>query len=217
MELKYLVIILSVVSICFLYFLSTLSQPLHIKLNEIPENEGKIVVINGIVTKYHSTGYGGQLIEIINADTTSKETAIIFVEEETTVEYGDKITATGKVQKYKGEWEVVVNSAQYIIIQEKWKNINIPLWQLAEYPERYVGRNVNISGSIERKYEGFFYLTNSEEGYLLVVYYDSSKIFNLSEGEAVSVGGRFIYDVETFRFVLEATEEHHFIAPMESG
>ena len=215
MEFKYLVIILSVTSICFLYFLSTLTQPLHIPLNEIPQNEGKLVIVNGIVTEYHSTSYGGQLIEIMNADTTSEETAIIFVEEETTVEYGDKITATGKVQKYKGEWEVVVNNAQYITIKEKWKNIPIPLWQLAEHPERYVGRNVNLTGFIERKYEGFFYLTNSEEDYLLVVYYDSSKIFNLSEGETISVGGRFIYDVDTFRFVLEATDEHHFIIPLE--
>lgn len=110
MELKHFAIILSVACILFLYFLSTLSQPIMIDLHEIPEYEGKQVIVEGVVTEHRTTTYGGQIIEIENLDSKNSSKTIVFVEGETPVEYGDRIQVTGTVQRYKGEWEIVVNN-----------------------------------------------------------------------------------------------------------
>lgn len=211
MEFKYFVIVLSVACILFLYFLSSLSKPIMIDLHEIPDFEGKQVIVEGVVTEHRLTIYGGQIIEIKDIYSENSSKTIVFVEGETPVEYGDRIQATGKVQKYKGDWEIVVNNERFVKILQKWNNITFPLWQLAENPDKYVGTNVNVAGFIDRKYESYFYLVDSEEQYTVVVYYDSSSFYNFSEGDAVYVGARFVYDAETMRYVLNVKEDTHRI------
>lgn len=215
MEFKYFVIILSVVSILFLYFLSTLSQPIEIELSEISNFEGKEVIVKGTVTNHRITTYGSQIIEIkdILQDNTSE--VIVFVEGETLVEYGDEIQATGKVQKYEDEWEVVVDDKRYVKILQKWNNITTPLWQLAENPSKYLDLNINTSGIIERDYESYFYLTDSEGQYSVVVYYDPSLFFNISEGDKITVGARFVYDSATLRYVLMTNQETNSLILLE--
>jgi len=215
MEFKYFVIILSVVSILFLYFLSTLSQPIEIELSEISNFEGKEVIVKGTVTNHRITTYGSQIIEIkdILQDNTSE--VIVFVGGETLVEYGDEIQATGKVQKYEDEWEVVVDDKRYVKILQKWNNITTPLWQLAENPSKYLDLNINTSGIIERDYESYFYLTDSEGQYSVVVYYDPSLFFNISEGDKITVGARFVYDSATLRYVLMTNQETNSLILLE--
>lgn len=215
MELKYFVIVLSFACIFFLYFLSTLNKPIMINLQEIQDYEDKTVTVEGVVKEHRVTKYGSQIIEIIDVDGENHSNVIIFVEGETLVEYGDRIQVTGIVKKYEGEWEVVVNNPRFVKIIEKWSDISFPLWQLAENPNRYVGANVNVTGFIERVYSSYFYLVDSEEQYSIVVYYDSSKFSNLSQGVGVYVGGRFVYDEETLRFVLDVSEETHYISLMD--
>ena len=170
MELKYFVVILSVICIAILYFLSTLSQPITIELHEVPDYEGKQVIVEGTVTEHHVTTYGGHIINIKDMDNQSNFEIIVFVEEKTTVEYGDRIQATGKVQKYNDEWEVVVNDARFVKILQKWSNITFPLWQLAENPSKYIGINVNVTGTVDRDYDTYFYLVDSKEQHSIVVY-----------------------------------------------
>ena len=213
MELKYFVILLSIICISLLYFLSTLSQPAVIDLHEIPNYEGKQVIVEGIITEYRTTTYGGQIIEIKDIESSYKAT--IFVEEEAFVEYGDKIQVTGKVQKYKDEWEIVVNNARFVEILEKWDNITFPLWPLAENPDKYVGININITGVIDRVYDSYFYLVDEEELYTIAVYFDTPEFYNFSQGDKVCVRARFVYDTETLRFVLNVNEETHNICVIE--
>jgi hypothetical protein len=186
-----------------------------IDLHEIPDYEGKQVIVEGVVTEHRTTTYGEKIIEIKNPDSKNSSKTIVFVEGETPVEYGDIIQATGTVQKYKGEWEIVVNNERLVKILRKWSNITFPLWQLAEDPNKYVGTNVNVTGFIDRKYDAYFYLVDSEEQYTVAVYYDSSRFYNFSQGDAVYVGARFVYDAETMRFVLSAKEETHSISVIE--
>ena len=207
MELKYLVIILSILGILILYFLSTLSAPITIDLSQIQEYEGKEVTVEGIVTTHRITSYGGQIIEIKD----NNASAIVFVEEETIVEHGDKIQATGTVQKYRDDWEIVVNNNRFVKIIQKWSNSTCPLWQIAENPERYLDTNINVTGIIDREYDSYFFLIDTEGKHSIVVYYDSSRFHNFSQGDTVYVGGEFDYDEETMRFVLEAKEEPHYI------
>lgn len=210
MNFKYFVIILSIACTFFLYFLSTLSEPSFIQLDDIPNYEEKQVIVEGIVTEHHTTSYGGQIIEIKDKE-NEKITGIIFVEEIAVVEYGDTIRAIGKVQKYKGDWEIVVNNKKEVQILQKWSNLTTPLWQLAENPNKYIGTNVNITGIIDREYDTYFYLVDPEEQYTITVYYDSSRFYNFSQGHLVCVGGRFTYDTESLRFVISAQDETHHI------
>lgn len=71
MKLKYFSLIFSIAGIVLLYFLSTLTQPVLIELHEIPEYEGKQVIVEGIVTEHHVTSYGSQIITIANDNVTT--------------------------------------------------------------------------------------------------------------------------------------------------
>lgn len=210
-ELKHFVVLLSVLCIILLYFLSTLSQPQKIEISQLPDYEGKQVIIQGIVTKQHITTYEGHIINIKDINYENNFEAIIYVEEKTDVEYGDTIEALGQVQRYNDEWEVVVNSARYVTILQKWNDIIFPLWQLAENPEKYVGTNVNISGLVDRDYDSYFYLLDEENKHSIIVYYDSLKFQNFTQGDKVYVGGQFLYDEESMRYKIKVEEENHNI------
>lgn len=210
MQLKYFSLIFSIAGIILLYFLSTLTQPVLIEIHEIPEYEGKQVIVEGTVMEHHVTSYGSQIITIANDNATTT----VFVEGKTDVEHGDKIQVTGKVQKYKGDWEIVVSNVRFVDIIQKWQNITFPLWQLAENPTKYVGLNVNVTGRIDTVYDAYFYLVDPEEKHSIIVFYNPSE-YNTSfyPGQKVHVAARFAFDEEDFRYKLEASEEIHNISP----
>ena len=209
MQLKYFSLMFSIAGIAILYFLSLLSQPVMIELYELPEYEGKQVIVEGTVTEHYTTTYGSQIIIIENDNAT----ATVFVEGEADVEYGDKIQATGKVQKYDGGWEIVVDDDRFVNIVEKWQNILFPLWQLAENPTKYIGLNVNVTGNIDSVYDASFCLVDTEEEYSIIVFCRPSEYDVLYPGQKVHVAGRFAFDEEEFRYKLVLCEETHGIFP----
>ena len=212
MKLKYFSIIFSVAGIAILYFISTLTQPVVIELCEIPEYEGKQVTTEGIVTNHYSTKHGSQLITIED----NNATATVFVEGETNVEYGDKIRVTGEVQKYNNEWEIIANDERSVSILQKWQNISIPLWQIAQNPVRYEGLNVNVTGYVDSLYDGYFYLVDADEKHTLLVFYSYSEDDVAYPGQKVNVAGLFKFDKENFRYALSICEKMHKISP-EAG
>ena len=219
MNIKHFSLIFSVVGILLLYFVSMLSQPIQIGLNELPEYEGKQVIVEGFVIDYYVTSYGSQIIKIKDNSTGQEGThqATIFVEGKITLEYGDKIQATGKVQKYKDEWEIVVGSQSLIQLLQKWQNISFPLWQLAENPEAYVGTNVNVTGRIDKLYGTYFYLADLEKQQSILVLCKSSFIHNFSVGDRVCVAAKFVYDENNFQYHLGITEGTHSVSIMGEG
>ena len=213
MQLKYFVILLSIISIALCYYLAGLSQPVGIEISEVSQYEDRQVIVEGVVTEHHLTSYGGHIIDICSLNESQiHEELTIFVEEPTTVEYGDRIKAVGVVQKYKDSWEIVADTEKAVTITKKWENISTPLWQLAENPTRYEGMNVKVTGLIDRKYETYFYLEDTEGEHTAVVYVDPTISRNFSEGEEVSIGAQFEYDPATFRYVLMVKDETHTIA-----
>jgi len=202
MQLKYLSIVFSVAGIAFLYFLSTLSQPTLINLNEINKYEGKQVIVEGTVTESYTTKYDSQILTIENNNFSTK----IFVEGEIDIDYGDKIQATGKVQVYKGEWEVVVNNKRFVRILQKWQNITIPLKQLAQTPDKYKGLNVNVTGYADAIYETYFYLVDPEGKHSIVVIFNPL-YYNFTTNQKIYVAGKFVFDANNFRYCLEVGDE----------
>ena len=205
--LKHYSLIFSVVGILVLYFLLRTSQSTMISINEISKYEGKQVTIEGTVLEHHLTKYGSQIIEIENDNATTT----VFIEGKIELEFGDKIQATGEIQKYEGEWEIVVNSINMVKIIEKWKNSSFPLWQLAENPNKYLGLNVNVSGYIDYISNSYFYLSDFDRKYSLPVFYTLVENLTISPGLKISVYGQFLFDEENFRYKLELNQKIHRI------
>jgi DNA/RNA endonuclease YhcR with UshA esterase domain len=208
MKLKYFSLIFSITGILILYLISKLSQPVLINISEMHEYEGKSVTIKGLVKEHHLTKYGGQIITIFDENSTTE----IFVEGKMDIEYGDKIKVTGEVQKYQDRLELIVNDNHQVKILQKWKNITMPLWQLAENPTKYLDVNVNVSGYVEFISNENFYLVDLEKKHSLLVLYASSKNVTIYPGQKVYVSGKFCFDKENFRYKLRVYKDYHRIS-----
>ncbi len=206
MKIKHFSLIFSIAGIACLYFLSTLSQPILIELKDVPKYEDKSVIVEGIVTEYYLTSFGSHIITIESENAST----IVFLEGMAEVEYGDKIQATGKVQKYKGDWEIVVDNIDFVKVIQKWQNISMPLWQLASSPTKYEGLNVNVTGYVDTIYDTYFYLNDPEENYAIIVFCNPSK-YNVHSGQKVNVAAKFSFKSEEFRYRLDVSDETHGI------
>ena len=211
MKLKHYSLIFSVAVILVLYFLLRISQSTIIDIYEIQKYEGKQVTIEGIVIEHHLTKYSSQIIKIEN----NKATATVFIEGKTEVEFGDRIQATGEVQKYEGEWEIVVNNLNLVKIIEKWGNRSFPLWQLAENPGKYIGKDINITCYIDYISNSYFNIADIERKYSLPVFYELEKNLTISPGQKIIAFGRFLFDEENFRYKLELNKQTHGITILE--
>lgn len=216
MKFKYLVIFLAIISLTILYMISLFSHPVQVPLSGLSQHDGQKVIIKGIVTKYQTTQFGSQLITLRDCDDDTSS-VIVYLEDESPVEYGDTIQAIGKVQRYKDQWEVSVSDPQLLTIIQKWTHQSFPLWQLAEHPERYRDTNVNITGIIIQKQKSSFVLTDQTKKYTLGVSCDASRCSHVSDNDAVAVAGRFVYDSFLLHFSLQITEPTHGIFKMEAA
>ena len=213
MNLKYFSLLFSVLGILLLYGMSILSQPTVIELCELSQFEGKKISTTGVVTRHHTTSYGSQMINI----QSNNSSAVVFLEGEAVVEYGDKISVTGEVQKYGKGWEIMVDDSRFVKIVEKWQNISCPLWHLAENPTWYLGLNVNVSGFVDDVFDDYFFLCDLEEKYVLKVCYSSDKTGYLFSGQETMVAGVFVFDEKNFRYALRFSDENHGVFPIAEG
>ena len=214
MQLKHLVILISIIGTTFLYFITTFAQPTLIDISEIPQYEGKQIIIKGTVIEHYTTSYGGQIIQI--KDEHNNQT-MLFVEQITSVEYGDFIQATGTVQKYNDDWEIVVDQARLVKILQKWNSTHFPLWQIANNPEKYSGLNIKVEGYLDRLYETYFFLVDPDEEHEIFVTYKNSMGLNLTSGKMVIVEGRFQYDEHQLRYGIDVSDEHHSVTILEEN
>ncbi len=209
MDLKYYSLLFSIIGILILYVLSLLSQPALVTLEELPQYEGKQVIVEGIVVESRQTKYDSQLIVLKENNTTATvfiEGALAFA-----IEYGDTLQVEGTVQQYEGEWEIVVDNGKHATLLQKWQNISFPLWQLVECPERYKGTNVNVTGYVDVIYDSYFYLVDVEGEHTLIVFYTPPSYGALFPGQEVRVAAAFVFDESNFRYVLDISEESHGI------
>ena len=208
MKLKYLSLLVSVTGIILLYSLSLLAQPPLVELRNLSSYDGKQVIANGIVTKDFQTSYGSHMITIQDANAS----ATVFLEEPTTVQYGDRIQVRGTVEQYKGEWELMVDSAQALSILDRWQNISIPLWQLAEHPTTYEGTHVIVHGYIDTIYDSYLYLTDKEGNHSIIVTFPANQYNASLAGSHVSIAARFLYNQKDMRYALSiSTDQDHEI------
>jgi hypothetical protein len=205
MKLKQLSLIFAITGTLLLYFLSLLSKPVVIDLIEIPNYEGKKIITQGIVKEYFTTKYASQMITIKDENFS----AIVYVEGTTDVEYGDKISVTGEIQKYKEDWEIMVSDKKNLQILEKWENISLPVRALSRQPLRYIDLNVNVTGVIDVIYNSFFNLVDLEANTVVPVYFDYYQGANISSGKKVVIFAKFLFDEQQLRYKLVLCDEKH--------
>ena len=203
MKLKSIALLASIIGITILYLISMATKPPLIDLEDISEYNGKQIITTGIVSDYYTTSYGSQIITIQSSNASAK----VFIEGEVDVEFGDKIQVTGEVQKYKNEWEIIVDSTLDLIILEKWNNISSPIWQLSQNPTKYLNTNVNTTGTIDEIYDSYFYLIDLENKYSLMVSYSNISKSSLQTGKKVTANGVFQFDEKNLRYYLKLHKE----------
>jgi cytochrome c-type biogenesis protein CcmE len=214
MKFKYLIILIAVASLVVLYCLSLVSHPVLISISKLSTYNGQQVIVQGVVTEYRTTTYGSQIITINDRENTTNS-VMLYIEGAVPIEYGDVVQATGQIQQYKEEWEVVVNNPRLIFILQKWNNLSFPLWQLTQHPEQYLDTNVNVTGVVTKTYDSSFVLSSMDGKYSIDVSYLLSCPHQFSKGDTVAVGARFVYNEATFQFSLRATDGTHGIWKLE--
>jgi DNA/RNA endonuclease YhcR with UshA esterase domain len=207
MKLKYFSLLFSFFGILFLYILSKISQPIFIEIAEMEKYDGREVTVRGIIKEYNVNRFGNQIITIFDKN----QTAEIYIEGITDVEYGDKIQVTGTVEKYQKKIELVVSDTRQVKLLKKWQNITIPLRQIAQNPTKYIGLNVNVSGFVEFISNDNFYIVDLENKHSILVEYLNYRDVAIYPGQRINVFGKLIFDEKNFRYKLKVFEEIHSI------
>ena len=198
---RYIYLAGAVSCILFLYLLSVISHPYEIDISELDEYEGEEVAVDGIVTD-KECGDNHEILTIRNGN----HSANIFLYGSSSTDYGDRIRATGIVERYEGRMEI---RAKSVSIVEKWNGGSMPLWELSENFMDYIGTNVNVTGYIDGIHKRYFYLTNSERQYRIRVFYDENFTIQVEDHQHVYVRGMFRYDGEKMCMYMEMSEKYH--------
>ncbi|MHC1635682.1 MAG: OB-fold nucleic acid binding domain-containing protein [Candidatus Methanospirareceae archaeon] len=197
------VVIFSVLGILSLYCLSSFTNPPSVHLEEISAHEGEIVKVKGVITDLKSTKYGNIIIRIREGEAE----ALIFVkspDEDEKIKYGDVIEVIGKVEEYKGKYEIVTSSDRIKKIKSTNGSI-LFVSEIAKHPKQYEGKRIKVIGYVKDMRRNIFYLTDENGEYKLRV----NKITNpssyaqeLEKRKKVMVEGVFIYNPEDMRYEL---------------
>ena len=210
MNIKHLSIISSIAGILILYILSLYAQIPIIPLSDISEYDGQIITTNGTVTEYHSTSYGNQLITIKQGNNS----AILFLESPIDVQQGDKINATGRIQQYEDEWEIIIEEQELVTIEQSWENNTLTLQEIAENPIKFLNQNLNVTAYVDIIYDEYFQLIDESYQYQCIVEKPYIKNLTLYTGQPINLNAFFTYDNTQMRYLFEFKNENHTIIPI---
>lgn len=146
----------SFVGVLGLYFYSCSIQAIPLQIRDIEMGDvGTIVRTSGHVLDQHLTAKGDLLLTL--GDRENANTIVLYipkdilasVEDKNAVLPGAQVEVTGEVQEYQGELEIVVSSADDIIILQYPKDSDLTIEILAQNPELFEGNEVTVSGQIQ--------------------------------------------------------------------
>jgi len=204
---KYAYLAGSIACILFLYFLSAISHPPEISISDLEKYEGKRVVVEGMVVDKEFNDKS----EIITLK-DGNHSARIFIRGSTEASYGDIVKVTGRVGRYGNQLEIFSESVE---IREKWDERSMPLWELSENFEKYLGTNVNVTGYVNGVHTRYFYLTDFEREYRIKVFYPENFSMEIENYEHIYVKALFKYDSKNMCMYLEIKEKEHGIGKVD--
>jgi len=213
MHIKYISLLTSTGGILLLYTLSLYAQTPIITIDEVAEYEGVTVTTNGTVIEFHDTSYGNQLITIQYHNTT----LILFNEEPIQTQKGDILQATGTIQQYNDDWELIVDKPEHLIILQTWTNNTLTLGDIATNPLYYLNQNVNITAYVDLIYDDYFHLIDTQQTYHCIAKKPYIQNFTLYPGQQVYLHAYFTYDEQHTRYLFEFTEYYHTIRLIEES
>jgi hypothetical protein len=199
------VISFSVLGIGMLYGVSLLLVPPTVPLDEIPRYEGSIIRTRGVVTDVSGTEYGHMLVRL-----AANQTALLlFVTPSDQLgivrdlSYGDEVMAEGRVQVYRGEYELVTAEGAIAPVNASANRI-VFISQLASDPNRFEGERIRVAGTVDDLYTSVLYLADGTGTYRLRVKSGSGAlvISELQEGEKIVAEGVLSYDSTELRYEL---------------
>jgi DNA/RNA endonuclease YhcR with UshA esterase domain len=148
--------VLSFIGVLGLYFYSCSVQPILIQIGDVDVGDvGSVVKTRGHIMELYQTSTGDVMIEMADLDDGASIT--VYVPESVFSEFGEKeafvsgaeIEATGEVQEYQGEMELIVNSATDLVIVQYPNETDLTIEMLAENPEFFLNRDVTVPGQIQ--------------------------------------------------------------------
>lgn len=209
-KLSLFAILFSIIGIFVLYFISLSSIPPSISLSEVKNYEGREVIVEGIV--FANYGKENTFLKIKDGNSS----LLIYSEEKlSNIEIGDEIQAMGVIQKYKGEYEIIIKSKNDIKILKKWSNEFLSLKELSEKPNRYEGVNVNVVGYIKfqptiNDKNATTSLTDNLTNSSVVLRVEIKSLNKtLKQGFYVNIRGKFVYDDYNLKYFILVNEEKH--------
>lgn len=210
MNIKYLSILSSAGGIILLYTLSLYAQVPIIDIENIGDYDGKLVTTNGTVIEYHTTNYGSQLITIQQ----NNSTLILFMEKPINIQKGDIVQATGIVQQYQNDWELIIDQPKQFIILKTWANNTLDLSDIAKNPTYYVNQNLNVTGYIDLIYDDYFHFIDENKEYMCIVKKPFIENLTIYTGQKINLKAYFTYDSPQTRYLFKLTSANHTILPV---
>jgi DNA/RNA endonuclease YhcR with UshA esterase domain len=193
------VIVCSLLGVCTLYGVSLLIEPPYVPLNEVAEHETAFIRTGGTVTDFSSTESGSIRINIhenntelwvfVNTPTMGKK--------ELDLCYGDEIEVEGKVELYKGRYEIITH-IEGIRKQTRESNISF-VSQIATHPTEYEGTRVSVVGYVEEIHKRVFYLGDGRYRMRVV---NDRPVPRLSKGDKIIVVSVLVYNAADMRYDL---------------
>lgn len=164
----HLAVLFAVVGIIVLYSISSLSEPEHIRLDEIPDHVGEDVVVQGVVID-HETTVRGDAELLIYGDTTTLE--VVVEDYDKNIEINRMIKLQGEVREFRDQYELVAVTDSSIEVIGEYETELVLLADMGEYLNQYI----SIEGVIVDEYiygGGGLYLDLFQNNRIVTVYLD---------------------------------------------
>ncbi|MCW3141960.1 MAG: hypothetical protein N2V72_07315 [Methanophagales archaeon] len=209
------VVIFSLLGVGILYGISSFVEPAYVPLEEVAvgPHEGALIRTIGVITDFSTTDHGNLLT--LRGDKTELP---VFVEStnamngQLKLNYGDEIEVQGRVQLYKGRYELVAdeNTIKKLSAENESAVSFVP--QIARHPEEYEGRRISVVGYARDVQKHVFYFGDEKSKYCMRVKVEgrarartdngSIPISELQKGDKIIAEGVFRYNPENMRYEL---------------
>ena len=210
------VIVISLFGICLLYCISCIVEPPYVPLDVLASQsqnyENELIKTKGLVVDLLNLSDGNMLLNIMDNGTELP----VFVSsgssdkdsEKLVLRYGDEIELQGRIQQYRGEYEIVVSKSGIGKIKSDNSNDNNAHFvaEIAEHPSNYEGRRIRVVGYICEVYKRIFYLCSEEggsAGYRMRVIAERLAEHGLEKGDKVIADGVLVYNPGDMRYELK--------------
>ncbi len=205
-----IVVIFSLLGVGILYGISLTSVVPYVPLEEVAvgTHDGAFIRTKGLLIDFRATEYGNLL-----TITRNKTELLIFVDSTNArngllnLNYGDEIEVQGRVQLYKGRYELVVTESALKLKKACNENKSAVSFvsQIARHPGEYEGRRISVMGYAEDVYKHVFYLCDDEGGNRMRMRVKAKTgipISELQKGDKIIAEGVFSYNPENMGYEL---------------